>query len=69
MALSAGCRVIVPDVEIHEAFARTADLEALRRVGIRAGQSTPLVVRSGRLLAPTGHDFNPLAKAASPHRT
>jgi PAS domain S-box-containing protein len=50
MALSAGCRVIVPDVETHEAFARTADLEALRRVGIRAGQSTPLVARSGRLL-------------------
>jgi PAS domain S-box-containing protein len=49
MALSAGCRVIVPDVETHEAFART-DLEALRRVGIRAGQSTPVVARSGRLL-------------------
>jgi PAS domain S-box-containing protein len=49
MALSAGCRVIVPDVETHEAFART-DLEAIRRVGIRAGQSTPLVARSGRLL-------------------
>jgi PAS domain S-box-containing protein len=49
MALSAGCRVIVSDVETHEAFART-DLEALRRVGIRAGQSTPLVARSGRLL-------------------
>jgi GAF domain-containing protein len=49
MALSAGCRVIVSDVETHEALART-DLEALRRVGIRAGQSTPLVARSGRLL-------------------
>jgi PAS domain S-box-containing protein len=49
MALSAGCRVIVPDIETHEAFART-DLDALRRVGIRAGQSTPLVARSGRLL-------------------
>jgi PAS domain S-box-containing protein len=49
MALSAGCRVIVPDIETHEAFAR-ADLDALRRVGIRAGQSTPLVARSGRLL-------------------
>jgi PAS domain S-box-containing protein len=50
MALSAGCRVIVPDIETHEAFARRADLDALRQVGIRAGQSTPLVTRSGRLL-------------------
>jgi PAS domain S-box-containing protein len=50
MALSAGCRVIVPDIETHEAFARAADLDALRRIGIRAGQSTPLVARSGRLL-------------------
>jgi PAS domain S-box-containing protein len=50
LALYAGCRVIVPDIETHEAFARAADLDALRRVGIRAGQSTPLVARSGRLL-------------------
>jgi PAS domain S-box-containing protein len=50
MALSAGCRVIVPDIETHDAFARAADLDALRRIGIRAGQSTPLVARSGRLL-------------------
>jgi PAS domain S-box-containing protein len=49
LALSAGCRVIVSDIETHEAFART-DLDALRRIGIRAGQSTPLVARSGRLL-------------------
>jgi PAS domain S-box-containing protein len=40
----------VPDIETHEAFARRADLDALRRVGIRAGQSTPLMARSGRLL-------------------
>jgi PAS domain S-box-containing protein len=50
LALSAGCRVIVPDIETHEAFARAADLDALRQVGIRAGQSTPLIARSGRLL-------------------
>jgi PAS domain S-box-containing protein len=50
MALSAGCRIIVSDIETHEAFARTADLDALRRVGVRAAQSTPLVARSGRLL-------------------
>jgi len=50
MALSAGCRVVVPDIETCEALARRADLDALRRVGLRAGQSTPLVARSGRLL-------------------
>jgi PAS domain S-box-containing protein len=50
MALSAGCRVIVQDIETHEAFARPADLDALRRIGIRACQSTPLIARSGRLL-------------------
>jgi PAS domain S-box-containing protein len=50
MALSAGRRVIVPDIETYEAFAHTPGLDALRRVGIRAGQSTPLVARSGRLL-------------------
>jgi PAS domain S-box-containing protein len=50
MALSAGCRVIVPDIETCESLVRRADLDALRRVGIRAGQSTPLVARSGRLL-------------------
>jgi PAS domain S-box-containing protein len=71
MALSAGCRVIVPDIETHEAFARTADLDALRRIGIRACQSTPLVARSGRLLGmisthwrrphrPTGRELQPL---------
>ena len=49
MALSAGCRVIVPDIETHETL-RRADLDALRRVGVRACQSTPLVARSGRLL-------------------
>jgi PAS domain S-box-containing protein len=50
MALSAGCRVIVPDIEASEAMAGTADLDAFRRSGIRAVQSTPLVARSGRLL-------------------
>src|SRR5262249_51278958 len=50
MALSAGCRVIWPDIETCEALPRRADRDALRRAGIRAGQSTPLVARSGRLL-------------------
>jgi len=50
MALSAGCRVIVPDIEAHEAMVGTADLDAYLRSEIRAVQSTPLVARSGRLL-------------------
>jgi PAS domain S-box-containing protein len=50
MALSAGCRVIVPDIEACEAMVGTADLDAYRRSGIRAVQSTPLIARSGRLL-------------------
>jgi len=50
MALAAGCRVIVPDIETCEAIVDSADIDAFRRLGIRAGQSTPLVARSGRLL-------------------
>jgi PAS domain S-box-containing protein len=50
MALSAGCRVIVPDIEACDAMVGTADLTAYRRSDIRAGQSTPLVSRSGQLL-------------------
>jgi PAS domain S-box-containing protein len=49
-ALSAGHRVIVPDVEASDFLAGTADLHAYRQSGIRAVQSTPLVSRSGRLL-------------------
>ena len=45
MALSAGCRVLVPDVEACEAMVGTADLDAFRQSGIRAVQSTPLVAR------------------------
>ena len=50
MALSAGCRIVVPDIESCEAMVGTADLNAYRRSGIRAVQSTPLIARSGRLL-------------------
>jgi PAS domain S-box-containing protein len=50
MALSTGCRVIVPDIEACDAMAGTADLFAYLRSDIRAGQSTPLVSRSGQLL-------------------
>jgi PAS domain S-box-containing protein len=71
MALSAGCRVVVQDTEACEAMAGTADLDAYRRSGIRAVQSTPLLARSGRLLGmisthwrqphrPTERDLQPL---------
>jgi PAS domain S-box-containing protein len=50
LALSAGCRVIVPDTETCDFMAGTADLAASRRSGIRAVQSTPLTSRSGQLL-------------------
>src|SRR5262245_5828033 len=50
LALTAGSRVIVPDVETCGFMANTADLDAYRRSDIRAVQSTPLVSRSGRLL-------------------
>jgi PAS domain S-box-containing protein len=49
-ALSSGQRVIVPDVEACDFMEGTADLDAYRRSGIRAVQSTPLLSRSGRLL-------------------
>src|SRR5262245_7867702 len=49
-ALSAGHRVMVPDVEASDFMAGTVDLHAYRQSGIRAVQSTPLVSRSGRLL-------------------
>jgi PAS domain S-box-containing protein len=50
MALSEGRRVIVPDVECSDVMAGSADLIVLRRAGIRAMHSTPLLSRSGRLL-------------------
>jgi PAS domain S-box-containing protein len=50
LALSTGCRVVVPDVETSDLMAGTADLDEYRRSKIRAVQSTPLVSRSGKLL-------------------
>src|SRR3712207_1633706 len=47
-ALRTNSRVIVEDVEASAELAGTGDLEAFRRSGIRAVQSTPLVSRSGR---------------------
>src|SRR5215831_3257539 len=50
LALSAGCRVIWPDIETCQALPRRSDRDALRLAGIRACLSTPLIARSGRLL-------------------
>jgi PAS domain S-box-containing protein len=50
LAFSTGCRVVVPDVDICDFMAGTADLDEYRRSNIRAVQSTPLVSRSGQLL-------------------
>jgi PAS domain S-box-containing protein len=71
LALSAGARIVVPDVEACDFMAGTGDLDAYRRSGIRAVQSTPLVSRSGQLLGmisthwrephqPTERDLRPL---------
>jgi PAS domain S-box-containing protein len=50
LASSAGCRVVVPDIETCDFMAGTPDLDEYRRSNIRAVQSTPLVSRSGQLL-------------------
>ena len=50
VARQRGRRVIVPDVETWDFVVNTPTLEALRKTGIRAMQSTPLVSREGRLL-------------------
>jgi PAS domain S-box-containing protein len=71
LALSAGARIVVPDVEACDFMAGTDDLDAYRRSGIRAVQSTPLVSRTGQLLGmisthwrepyqPTERDLRPL---------
>lgn len=50
MALAAGQRVIVPDVEQSPIFTGRPDLEMQRRAGVRAVQSTPVVGRAGKVL-------------------
>ena len=55
LALSAGARIVVPDVEACDFMAGTGDLDAYRRSGIRAVQSTPLVSRSGQLQIGRAH--------------
>ncbi|KAB0676202.1 PAS domain S-box protein [Aureimonas leprariae] len=47
-ALRMNTRMVVEDVETSAELAGTDDLEAFRRSGTRAAQSTPLVSRSGR---------------------
>jgi PAS domain S-box-containing protein len=49
-ALSLGHRVVVPNVELSDFIAGTDHLNAYRRSGICAAQSTPLISRSGELL-------------------
>src|SRR5215472_6206270 len=50
LALAAGGRVVVPDIETCDFMAATPDLDEYRRSNIRAVQSTPLISRSGQLL-------------------
>jgi GAF domain-containing protein len=50
IAFATGSRVVVPDVDICDFMAGTADLDEYRRSNIRAVQSTPLLSRSGQLL-------------------
>jgi PAS domain S-box-containing protein len=50
MAMASGCRSIVPDIELNDFIAGSAELEPLRQTGIRAMQSTPLFSRAGGLL-------------------
>jgi PAS domain-containing protein len=50
VALAAGKRSIVPDIELCGFMADTDDLDTYRQTGIRAVQSTPLVSRAGQLV-------------------
>src|SRR5262249_39683369 len=65
LALSAGCRVVVPDIETCDSMAGTADLE------VSSVKHTRRAIYATRLAfqPTTGHDFNSLARAASTHRT
>lgn len=49
-ALRTGRRAIIADYEAWDEIAGTEDLEAFRRAGIRAAQTTPLLSRDGTLL-------------------
>ena len=50
VAFSSGHRIVVPDSEVCDFMAGSADLDHYRLSGMRAVQSTPLVSRFGELL-------------------
>ncbi|NGM51399.1 response regulator [Caulobacter sp. 602-2] len=50
LALRSGRRAIIPDYEAWDEIAGAEDLQAFRRTGIRAAQTTPLRARDGSLL-------------------
>jgi PAS domain S-box-containing protein len=50
MALAHRERVIVPDIEQDASLAGTPTLNALRKAGVRAVQSTPIIDRTGALV-------------------
>jgi len=50
LALRTGRRAVIPDYEQWDEIAGTEDLQAFRRTGIRAAQTTPLRSRDGALL-------------------
>lgn len=50
LALAAGMRVVVPDVEQSPVFVGKPELEMQRRAGVRAVQSTPVISRGGKVL-------------------
>lgn len=62
-ALSAACRVIVPNIETHEVFARTAALDAPSSA---RHLRWPVHATCSAVGSPVEHISNPLAKAASP---
>ena len=51
VALATGDRSILPDIDLSDFMEGSEALEIFRQAGIRAMQSTPLVSRTGRLLA------------------
>jgi len=69
--MSSGARNVMSDVEAPKSNMGARDLEAYRKSGIRAVQTTPLMSRSGKLLGmisthwrapyrPPEHAFRPL---------
>ena len=61
-AAETGARIIVDDVETSPLFAGRPALSVLRRAGVRAVQSTPLLTRQGRVVGVLSTHFR------QPHR-